>query len=635
LRARSGDKEFGKEIEIQIKGSEYMSKYISQKLRVLLFLCFLIIGFISLTVYGQEKETTINSTSHESPEINTFPKSQESYADKHLKQYSQIIKHRVKEEPFNVLATLIFFMAILHTMLTSLFQKKAHHLEVHYQSLIKQGLKEKNSHSIPASLLHLLGEVEVVFGFWSVILAGAIAFYYDWGTFVHYVNSLHYSEPLFVIVVMNIASSRPVIKFFEILLSRVVKLFGNTLEAWWLTILILAPLLGSFITEPAAMTIGAFLLADKFYSLNPSNKLKYVTLALLFVNVSIGGVLTNFAAPPILMVAEVWNWDMAFMVMNFGWKAVLAIVFSTTTYYLLLKNDLKQLKSAYDNYLYKRYIQKLFISKKELEESFEQFEQIVDKRVSFSSELDAYSVILQENIKELAKEKLTPEECELYDIENAIDEKFNGIKYEQMCRTIPGLLPEHKRPLYMDPNWDQREDFVPSWIIIVHLVFLIWTVVNAHEPVLFLAGFLFFLGFYQVTSFYQNRLDLKPPLLVAFFLAGLMIHGTLQGWWIAPLLGSLPELGLNLTAIVLTAFNDNAAITYLSTLVTDFPDELKYAIVTGAITGGGLTLIANAPNPVGQSILKKYFDNGISSGLLLKYALLPTIITAAVFYLLK
>ncbi|MDD2969585.1 MAG: putative Na+/H+ antiporter, partial [Lachnospiraceae bacterium] len=198
-----------------------------------------------------------------------------------------------------------------------------------------------------------------------------------------------------------------------------------------------------------------------------------------------------------------------------------------------------------------------------------------------------------------------------------------------------GLLPPEKRPPYMDPNWDQREDSVPLWIMLIHLVFLLWTVVNAHEPVLFMAGFLFFLGFYQVTSFYQNRLDLKQPVLVAFFLAGLIVHGTLQGWWIAPLLGSLPKLGLNLTAIVLTAFNDNAAITYLSTLVPDFSDELKYAIVTGAITGGGLTLIANAPNPVGQSILKKYFKTGISSGMLFKYALLPTMITAVVFYLIQ
>ncbi|MBN2221390.1 MAG: putative Na+/H+ antiporter [Vallitaleaceae bacterium] len=564
-----------------------------------------------------------------------FPKSQESYEDQDFDRYGDVLLHRIEVEPFNILATLIFFLAIAHTMLTSVFQKKAHHLESHYQELVQQGLHEKNSHSILASLLHMFGEVEVVFGLWSVVLGFAIAFHYDWLTFVHYVNSLHYTEPLFVIVIMTIASSRPVVKLFEFLLGTIVKLFGNTLDAWWLVILILAPLLGSFITEPAAMTIGAFLLADKFYNLNPSKKLQYTTLALLFVNISIGGVLTNFAAPPVLMVAETWDWSTGFMFFTFGIKSILAISLSTVSYYFIFKKDLAQLKEPYNTYLYKRFIQKQFISKKELEESFEQLEQIVDKRVSFSSELDAYSVILRENIKELAKEKLSKEECEKYDIENAIDEKFNGIKYDEMCRTVPGLLPIEKRPAYMDPNWDQREDSVPLWIMLIHLGFLLWTVFNAHEPVLFMAGFLFFLGFYQASGFYQNRLDLKPALLVAFFLAGLMIHGTLQGWWIAPLLGSLPELGLNLTAIVLTAFNDNAAITYLSTLVTDFPDELKYSIVSGAITGGGLTLIANAPNPVGQSILKKYFENGISSALLLKFALLPTLITAIIFNLFK
>ena len=602
--------------------------------RVFLIFCSLILLSLSLNVYAKEASTEQADVSHVSV-TSDFPLSQEAYQDGQLGSYFKIVEHRIAIQPFNLVATLLFFLAIAHTMLTSLIQRKAHHLESLYQEQVIQGEREKNSHSITASLLHMFGEVEVVFGLWSVILAVSIALFYDWDTCVGYINSLHYTEPLFIMVIMTIASSRPVIKFFELLLGRVVKLFGNTLEVWWLTILILAPLLGSFITEPAAMTIAAMLLADKFYSLNPSNRLKYVTLALLFVNVSISGVLTNFAAPPVLMVAGVWNWDTTFMLLHFGWKAVLAIILSTSTYFLLLGKDLRDLKSSYDNYLYRRYVQKRFISKKELEESFEQLERYVDKTVSFTSELDAYSVILQGNIKDLAREKLTPEECELYDIENAIDEKFNGIKYEEMCRTLPGLLPPAQRPPYMDPNWDQREDSVPAWIMAVHLFFLVWTVMNAHEPVIFLAGFLFFLGFYQVTSFYQNRLELKQPLLVAFFLAGLVIHGTLQGWWIAPLLGSLPELGLNLTAIVLTAFNDNAAITYLSTLVTDFPDSLKYAIVTGAITGGGLTLIANAPNPVGQSVLKKYFHNGISSGLLLKYALLPTIITALVFYLFK
>ena len=609
-----------------------MKKYILQFLSVLVLFSFL--TTVNAPLQTMAKEHSGLESEAEVSDV-SFPLSQDDYGDSENNNYFSVLIHRIQTEPFNLIATIIFFLAICHTMVIGIFQKRAHHLEEHYQELIRQGLRDKNSHSIIASIFHLLGEVEVVFGLWSVILAASIIAYFNWDTCVTYLDSLHYTEPLFIIVIMNVASSRPVIKFFEMLLGSVVKLFGNTLQVWWLTILILAPLLGSFITEPAAMTIGAMLLADKFYSLNPSRRLKYVTLALLFVNVSIGGVLTNFAAPPVLMVAGVWNWDLPFMLINFGWKAVLAIILSTTTYYILMRNDLNQLKEAYENYLYKRFIQKQFISKKELEASFEQLEQFVDKNVSFSSELDAYSVILQDNIKELAKQKLTKEECERYNIENAIDEKFNGIKFEEMCRTIPGLLPPEKRPPYMDPNWDQREDSVPLWIMLIHLVFLLWTVVNAHEPVLFMAGFLFFLGFYQVTSFYQNRLDLKQPVLVAFFLAGLIVHGTLQGWWIAPLLGSLPKLGLNLTAIVLTAFNDNAAITYLSTLVPDFSDELKYAIVTGAITGGGLTLIANAPNPVGQSILKKYFKTGISSGMLFKYALLPTMITAVVFYLIQ
>ncbi len=563
-----------------------------------------------------------------------FPLAQEAYHDSGITDYFDILVHRIHMEPFNLAATIIFLLAIMHTMITGVFQKRSQVFKERYLELIRLGKRDKESHSILANIFHLLGEIEVVFGLWSVVLAFAMVIYFDWHTCVSYLSSLQYTEPLFIIVIMCIASSRPIIKLFEVLLGYLVKLFGNSLEAWWLAILILAPLLGSLITEPAAMTIGAMLLADKFYSLNPSNRLKYVTLALLFVNVSIGGVLTNFAAPPVLMVAGVWNWDLSYMLLNFGWKAVVAVILSTTTYYFLLRKDLAQLKDAYNNYLYKRFVQKRFIEKKDLESSFERLAQLVDKNVSFSTELDAYSVILQDNIKELAKQKLTKEECERYDIENAIDEKFNGIKNEEMCRTLPGLLPPEQRPPYQDPNWDQREDGVPVWIMVVHLIFLLWTVVNAHEPVLFMSGFLFFLGSYQITSFYQNRLDLKQPVMVAFFLAGLVIHGTLQGWWIAPLLGSLPKLGLNLAAIVLTAFNDNAAITYLSTLVPDFSEELKYAIVTGAVTGGGLTLIANAPNPVGQSILKQYFKTGISSGLLFRYALLPTIITALAFYFL-
>ena len=85
----------------------------------------------------------------------------------------------------------------------------------------------------------------------------------------------------------------------------------------------------------------------------------------------------------------------------------------------------------------------------------------------------------------------------------------------------------------------------------------------------------------------------------------------------------------------LTSFNDNAAITYLASLVPGFTDELKYAVMAGAVTGGGLTVIANAPNPAGQSILGRFFVNGVSPLGLALGATLPTLIVGACFMALR
>ena len=211
-------------------------------------------------------------------------------------------------------------------------------------------------------------------------------------------------------------------------------------------------------------------------------------------------------------------------------------------------------------------------------------------------------------------------------VQDAFDKRFEELRLSKMRESLPGLLPEHERPRFQDPDWDERDDPVPAWVTIVHVAFMAWTIVNAHHPEMFIPGMLFFLGFAQVSSPFQNRIDLKPALLVGFFLGGLVIHGGVQGWWIAPVLGNLADIPLMVMATVLTAFNDNAAITYLSTLVPGFTDNLKYAVVAGAVAGGGLTVIANAPNPAGQSILKKYFENDVSPIGLLKAALIPTII---------
>jgi Na+/H+ antiporter NhaD/arsenite permease-like protein len=289
------------------------------------------------------------------------------------------------------------------------------------------------------------------------------------------------------------------------------------------------------------MTISALLLARQFYDLQPSTRLKYATLGVLFVNVSIGGTLTHFAAPPVLMVARPWGWDIPFMALNFGWRAVTAILVSTVVYFILFRGELRSLAVR----------------------------------------------------------------SPVADVDQPDDEA-----------AAPELLP------------------VPPWVVAVHLAFMAWTVFNAHYPALFLGGFLFFLGFARATAPYQSRIELKTPLLVGFFLAGLVIHGGLQGWWIAPVLSRLPERPLFLAATTLTAINDNALITYLATLVPNLGDELRLAVVQGAVVGGGLTVIANAPNPAGQALLGRFFDGAISPLGLLAGALVPTLVSGVVFRLL-
>jgi len=166
-----------------------------------------------------------------------------------------------------------------------------------------------------------MGEVEAVFGIWLIPLFLAIILIKGWPTLVAYITDLSPAEPVFVVVIMAMASSRPVLRFAENFLAKAAALGHSTVSAWWLSILTIGPLLGSFITEPAAMTICALLLKQKFYALKPSKKLGYATLGLLFVNISVGGALSHFAAPPVVMVATKWDWDFHFMLTTFGWES--------------------------------------------------------------------------------------------------------------------------------------------------------------------------------------------------------------------------------------------------------------------------------------------------------------------------
>jgi Putative Na+/H+ antiporter len=457
-----------------------------------------------------------------------FPPPIESYGDAEMPVWAKLT-HRLQVEPFNLAATLIFLGAIGHTFLVARFRHVAHACE---HRLADGGLSPQQSDRLRfrATLFHFLGEVEAVFGIWLIPLFAAIAVFKGFNSAVHYLDGVNYSEAIFVTVIMAMAATRPVLVFAESFLEKVARLLGGKVVSWWLAILTVGPLLGSFITEPAAMTLCALLLGQRFYAQQPSMRLRYATLGLLFVNISVGGTLTHFAAPPVVMVAGKWGYGLSHMMLNFGWKAVVGIVISNAIYWLAFRRELEAL--------------------------------------------------------------------------------------------APAAAEEPRRR-------------IPVFVTITHLLFLAWTVLNAHHAALVVLGLLFFLAYVAATEAHQEEVAIRGPLLVGFFLAALVAHGGCQQWWIGPVLGSLSPWPLMIGSIVLTAFNDNAAITYLASLVPTLTDEMKFAVLAGAVSGGGLTVIANAPNPAGQSILQRYFgEDGISPLGLALAAVIPTIVVGAAMMLL-
>jgi hypothetical protein len=568
-----------------------------------------------------------------------FPPSLESYGDADMGSIGSILFNRIRQEPFNLVASLIFLGAIIHTFLTGRFMIIAHRWSHDHEEKIKKGLAPRDSVHHGAEVFHFLGEVEAVFGIWAAALLAAIVLFFDWPTAKSYIlYKVNFTEPMFVVVIMTLAATRPILQVTERFMWKIANLMGGTLTAWWWAILTIGPILGSFITEPAAMTIAAMLLADKFYALSPSSKFKYATLGLLFVNISVGGTLTSYAAPPVLMVAAPWKWDTLFMMTHFGWKAVLGILGANLCYFLLFRGELQALQKTFAMNSLKDEIQQRYLKRADVENMMDQVMERLEGRFHF---VDAFSAQLKEAGREITQRLEDRALADLKDkgidpdmARRAFEERNKEIQLRRMRRAFPLLLPAEERPPFLDPDWDHRDDPVPLWVTLVHIAFMGWTIINAHYPPFFIPGLLFFLGFAQVSSPYQNRLNLKPALLVGFFLGGLVIHGGLQGWWIEPVLGNLTEIPLMLGATILTAFNDNAAITFLSTLVPNFSEGMKYSVVAGAVAGGGLTIIANAPNPAGLSILKSFFDEEVSPLNILLAAAIPTAILWLTFLVL-
>lgn len=416
-----------------------------------------------------------------------------------------------QEPTVQVIAAIIFAVALVHTFAAKQFERLAHRYPRH------------------AGLFHLLGEVEVVFGFWAIVLVVAMALATGGASALAYAESRNYTEPLFVFVVMVVAASRPVLMTVHQLVRIAARVMpvSRPLATAWLG-LAAVPLLGSLVTEPAAMTIAALMLAPQIFRPEVPERVKYLALGVLFVNVSIGGTLTSYAAPPVLMVASTWQWDSAFMFATFGWKAVLAVVTNATVCAFVLRRH---------------------------------------------------------------------------------------------------VIPATEQA--QDTGLDQP---VPWSVVAVHLALLAGVVLLAHHPVAFLGLFLMFLGFAQAYERHQSPLIIKEALLVAFFLAGLVVLGGMQSWWLQPIVSSLQPLALFVGSLGLTAITDNAALTYLGSQIAGISDESKYMLVAGAVAGGGLTVIANAPNPAGVALLRRGFaDESIGAGELLLGAAGPTLVAAAAF----
>jgi Na+/H+ antiporter NhaD/arsenite permease-like protein len=420
-------------------------------------------------------------------------------------------------EPVEIFATVFFGLAVLHTFLVKRFAQWAHRYP---------------KGSIPENLLHFMAETEVIFGVWAAALfAGLAAMRGSITAAVEYIDSLNFTEPKFVFVVMVVAATRPVVQLAERLISLCAKVIPAPESlSFYIAALIVGPLLGSFITEPAAMTLMALVLKRRYFDRSISPRLAYATLGLLFVNVSIGGTLTHFAAPPVLMVAAKWEWDALFMMTHFGWRAALSCAVSTLVTAAVFRREILAVKVEHSK-----------------------------------------------------------------------------------SRAVPPVLTA------------------------LHMVFLGLVVGFAHHPNVFFGVFMIFLGLVTATREYQDNLKLREGLLVGFFLAGLVVLGSMQRWWLEPLITRLDGASLFYGATGLTAITDNAALTYLGSLVEGMSDELKYALVAGAVTGGGLTVIANAPNPAGVGILgsaKAFGSEGISPLGLLLGALMPTAVAVVFFWLI-
>lgn len=458
---------------------------------------------------------------------------------------SQVLTERNKQSGgFNLAVTLVFLGAIIHTFLAGRFERYSHKLALRYKEKLKETNfrvmhpEERLPVSFASAIFHFLGEVEAVFGIWIIPFMFVCWKYYSFEDF---------SGLLELRLLLHGAHVRD--DYHDH------RLFPPHLQAGGIrsqlrrqTWKIFARGLVDFRDDPCPPARLPDYGTCRHDDRRPDPEQEVLrpqaeedpdvcNAGAAFCEYFHRGHPDAFCRPPVVMVAEKWDWGLAHMIQHFGWKAVSAIIISNLAYFFLFRKEFARLAAQ--------------------QREFNEFDDAVPQ------------------------------------------------------------------------SWEDRNDKIPAWVTLAHVCFLTWTVLFAHEPVMFIGSFLFFIGFTVATPQYQNQMSLRVPMMVGFFLAGLVILGGVQAWWLEPVLTRLGDYAM-IGATLLTAFNDNAAVTFLASTVPNLPEAVKYSVVAGAVTGGGLTVIANAPNPAGQAILGKYFK-GINPLWLFAWAAFPTAIVFIFF----
>ncbi len=425
-------------------------------------------------------------------------------------------------------ATFLFFCAVFHTFLTPSLAKIYQEYQ-HKKMVFPERWKR---YLLLGECFRLLSKIELVFIFWAVPLFFLFLWCEGYKVTMGYFNSRNYLSALFIMVMLILLESKPIEYFSECVFSTIAKIGRQSPKCWWWTLMIAAPLSSFFLKETGAMIIASTLLVKHFYRLFPSTKFGYATMGLLFSNISISGLLSAFSSRALFMILPSVKWGNTMILQHFCWKAVLAILISTSVCYWI-----------------------------------------------FRKEFDSFPAV---SVSAKAKER------------------------------------------------------IPKWVICTHIGFVAALMILQSEPLFMGALFVFYLAFQNFTVFYQHSINLAKIAFVGLFFVGLVVFGGLQEWWVLEVMHRMSDFGYLITAYILSISLDNALVNYIVHNLPVATDCYLYLVLSGCMSAGGLTLIANMPNIVGYLILKPSFpSSSFSLGWLFLAALGPSCISVLIFWLLK